>query len=111
MNTQKSSTEINRKTFSDELGNWTRSAFQVGGEIKNWFLAAPRVWLTILAVFLASALFGNKPATLVFNFFFSWGFLAILVLGLLYAPALLGAAAGKIVGGIIRWFKCQLHGN
>jgi len=62
MNTQKSSTEIDRQTFSDELGNWTRSAFQVGGAIKNWFLAAPRVWLTILAVFFGIGLIWKQTS-------------------------------------------------
>jgi len=111
MSNQKSSVEINHQTLSEELGGWIRLAFQVGVAIKNWFFSAPRVWLAILVVFLVLALFGNRLATQVFTFFFSWTFLAILVLGLLYAPALLGAAAGKTVGGIIRWFKRQLRGN
>jgi hypothetical protein len=111
MNFQKSSTESDRQTFSEEFDSWIRSAFYVGIAIKSWLFSAPRVWLTILVVILALALFGNRLATQIFNFFFSWTFLAILVLGLLYAPALMGAAAGKTAGGIIRWFKRQFHGN
>ena len=67
MSFQKSSLETNRQTFSEEFGSWIRLAFHVGVAIKNWLLSAPRVWLTILVVFLALVLFGNRLATQVFG--------------------------------------------
>jgi hypothetical protein len=111
MNPERSSTKINRQTFREEFREWLQAAFRIVLAVRNWLISAPRVWLLILAPLTILQFCGNKIAAQVLSFFFGWIFLVFVILGLFYAPAFLGAMAGKIVGGTIRWFKRQSRRN
>jgi hypothetical protein len=67
-------------------------------EFRLWWQAAPRVWVIIGAVVLAAFVFRGTLDAIV-----SIVFLILLVLFLIsIIPALVGALAGKFVGGVIR---------
>ncbi len=76
-------------------------------EFRLWWQAAPRVWVIIGAVALTAFVFRgtlDAIASIVF----------LVVLGLFLVsiiPALVGALAGKFVGGLIRRVRCRRGGS
>ena len=73
-------------------------------EFRQWFHAAPRVWLIIGMAVLLAIIFRDVLSALAATALFLA--LVALVLGALFVlPAVIGAVAGSTVGNVVRWVR------
>jgi uncharacterized integral membrane protein len=72
-------------------------------ELRQWFRAAPRVWLIVGIVIILAIIIRGVTGALAMTLLF-WA----LILGVLFVlPAIIGAVAGSTIRDVIRWVRSR----